>query len=361
MFKIRLDYARIEMERRGIDCLIVSPSSDLYYLIGYNGIAMERPTFFILTQKDMFLILPSFEVSNIDVKIRDNIICVPWTETENAYEKAKELLRGSSMYAGICNTAPSVMFYYLQKALPHFRWTIGGPIMTALRRVKSSEEIALLAEAQHRAGKALLRLLEHGIYGMRELEAGELLRRYCVDEGMIATGIGIVGSGINSAIPHHHTGNRVIEAGDVVLIDFGAEYKGYQADITRTVVVEHAPEGFEEIYDVVLRANNAAFKAIHSGMRCEELDRTAREVIETAGYGKNFTHRLGHGIGLDVHEEPYIVSGNTQELEVGNVFSVEPGIYIENRFGIRIEDIVAVTKDGAIRLTDVSHDILIVD
>ena len=361
MMKMRLDAMQTEMKRQGIDCLFVSPSSDLYYLTGYHGMAMERPTFLILTHEAAYLVLPHFEASNVDIKIRDYVTCVPWAETENAYEKAKCILGDSSMHVAINNTAPSVMFYNLRETFSDFQWTIAGPLTAKIRRVKSPAEIALLSEAQHRAGKALMRLLEQGICGMREREAGETLRQHCIEEGMDALGIGIVGSGINSAYPHHHTGDKIIGFGDVVLIDFGAGYNGYQSDMTRTVAVGSLPEGFDEIYNIVLRANQAAFQAICPGISCGDIDSAARDVIKTAGYDVYFTHRLGHGIGLDVHEDPYVVSGNQQKLEEGNVFSVEPGIYIENRFGIRIEDIVAVTGDGAIRLTDVPHDIMVID
>ena len=188
-----------------------------------------------------------------------------------------------------------------------------------------------------------------------------MLRQYCQDEGMLATAVGIVASGENSALPHYKTGGKLIAKGDAVVIDFGADYKGYQTDMTRTVAVKSIFGEFKDIYQIVLEANNRAFEAVRVGATYESIDAVARNVISDAGYGQYFTHRLGHGIGLDVHEHPYIVKGNQDTIKVGNVFSDEPGIYIKGRFGIRIEDIIAVTGEGPVRLTDVTREIKIVD
>jgi D-alanyl-D-alanine dipeptidase len=170
----------------------------------------------------------------------------------------------------------------------------------------------------------------------------------------------IVGSGPNGASPHHEAGDRVIQAGEAVVMDFGGFAAGYGSDMTRTVVVREPPEGLEEVYGLVRRAQQAAFETVRPGAACEDVDRVARAVIVDAGYGEAFFHRTGHGIGLETHEEPYIVAGNRTALEPGMTFSIEPGIYLPGRFGVRIEDIVAVTEDGATRLNEASRDLQVV-
>ena len=357
----RLLRARGEMRKLKIDCLAVTPASDLEYLTGYRGMAMERPTIFLLTQQRAYLVLPAFEEGNVSAETKRHVTCVPWQETENAYAVAAELIREPGLRAAIADQAPSFIFHQLMKTFPTWSWEIAGPLTAALRSRKEPEEIEKLKTASRLAGKALLRLLNEKLCGKTELETGEMLRAYCQAEGMRATSVGIVAAGENSALPHHETGNRVIREGDVLLIDFGADYCGYQSDMTRTVAVGRIPDGFEDIYRIVLEANERAFEAARPSIACETLDSVAREVIAEAGYGAYFTHRLGHGIGMDVHEHPYIIQGNSELIQAGNVFSDEPGIYLPGRFGIRIEDILAVTETGAVRLTDVTRDILIIE
>jgi len=361
MMESRLLRVREEMKNRKIDCLAITPSSDLEYLTGYRGMAMESPTIFLLTQRDAYLILPTFEEGNVSPESKRQVECVPWQETENAFTVAAGLMRQQGMYAAIADQAPSFIFHHLMKAFPTWSWEIAGPLTAALRSQKEPGEIENLRTANHPAGKALMRLFEEKLCGKTEIEAGEMLRAYCQAEGMKATSVGIVAAGENSALPHHTTGDRVIREGNVLLIDFGADYRGYQSDMTRTVAVRRIPDGFKEIYRIVLEANKRAFEAARPGVLCETLDSIARGVITEAGYGACFTHRLGHGIGMDVHEHPYITQGNKEPIRPGNVFSDEPGIYIPGRYGIRIEDILAVTETGAVRLTDTTRDILTID
>jgi Xaa-Pro aminopeptidase len=186
------------------------------------------------------------------------------------------------------------------------------------------------------------------------------LNQLMTERGM-APMFGICASGPNSASPHYNTGERVIEAGDAVIFDWGGELNGYLSDMTRTVVIGEPSDEYRKVYDIVLRANQAAFAAVRPGVPCEDVDRAARDVITDAGYGEHFIHRVGHGLGLDVHEEPYMVSGNTLPLAPGMVFSDEPGIYLDGKFGIRIEDTVVCTKDGAERINSAPRDLVVMD
>jgi Xaa-Pro aminopeptidase len=171
----------------------------------------------------------------------------------------------------------------------------------------------------------------------------------------------LVASGPNSALPHHRAGGRKIDRGDVVILDYGCRVGGYCSDITRTVVCGKATEEVKKVYEVVRRAQERGVKAVKKGAEAKEIDRAARSEIDGAGYGEYFIHRTGHGIGIDVHEEPYIVEGNALLLEEGMAFSVEPGIYIPGRFGVRIEDIVVVGMDGAERMNNAGHSLEVLD
>jgi Xaa-Pro aminopeptidase len=203
--------------------------------------------------------------------------------------------------------------------------------------------------------------LESGpIKGLTEAQAMQRLSDLMANEGMKPM-FGICASGPNSASPHYHTGDRVLEEGDSVVFDFGAELDGYLSDMTRTVYIGDPSDEYRKVYDIVLRANQAAFEAVAPGVACEEIDRAARDLITSEGYGEYFIHRVGHGLGLDVHEEPYLVSGNKTPLAVGNVFSDEPGIYIPGKFGIRIEDTVVCTETGGERLNTAPKDLTAMD
>lgn len=191
---------------------------------------------------------------------------------------------------------------------------------------------------------------------MTESEVGRIVNEK-MSKRSNAPASSLVQSGPNSAIPHGSASDRKIEPNDVLLIDGGTTVAGYKGDITITTVIGQPSERFKKIYDIVFRANRAAFDTARAGIPCESLDKTARELITSEGFGTYFTHRLGHGIGLEGHEHPYIVTGNTQKIETGMAFTIEPGVYILGEFGIRIEDDVAITKDGAERLSTVPREL----
>lgn len=212
---------------------------------------------------------------------------------------------------------------------------------------KDDVEIDLLRQAAHGVDRVMARIPTEVVFaGRSEAEVSRQLAALTVEEGHDTAEFGIVASGPNGASPHHHVGERVIEEGDIVVCDFGGRLGGYYSDSTRTFVVGEPTLDQDEVHDVVLAANEAGRAAVKPGVPCEEVDRVARQVIEDAGYGEYFVHRTGHGIGLEVHEHPYMVRGNDELLEPGMTFSVEPGIYVPDRFGVRIEDIVVCTEDG---------------
>ncbi|KMZ53472.1 M24 family metallopeptidase [Dorea sp. D27] len=359
--KKRIEDVRKVMGERQVDCLILAPSTDLYYVTGFCGLAMERPIFLIVRQEDACFILPRFEADNLQKEIKEQIPCILWQETEDPYEKAAACIGNKKLRIAAGDTMPNVMAYRLARKMEQVTWRLGQEVMEELRATKDATELEALTAAQQKSETALSRTLKQGLAGYTEREVALRLKGHLEEEGLVCQGMPLVASGQYGAMPHHQAEDIKICPKDAVIIDFGGSYEGYYSDITRTAAVGKPPEGFEEVYEIVRAANETAFKKAKPGVPCESLDESAREIIREAGYGQFFTHRLGHGIGLDIHEPPYIVAGNRSVLQEGNVFSNEPGIYLPGRFGVRLEDDLYVGPEEARCLTGLGHEILIVD
>ena len=250
----------------------------------------------------------------------------------------------------------------LREALPKANFSLASRVMVPLRMQKTPDEVHCLEEAGAIADGAFEEIIRSRLTGMTELALAAALEEAMKKRGAEKIAFEtLVASGPNSALPHHRAGRRRIEPGDVVVLDYGCRIQGYCSDITRTIVCKEGSKEIRAIYEVVERAQEKAVQGIRTGVKAEEVDGAAREEIAKAGYGERFIHRTGHGIGLDVHEEPYIAAGNHLELQEGMTFSVEPGIYLPGRFGIRIEDIVVVTQTGAQRMNRCTHALQIVE
>lgn len=364
IYQNRLARARALMEKKGVELLALTHSSDLLYLAGLTGHMMERLACLLVTQKDAFFVAPVFELGNLSPESAAMLDCHGWKDGEDPLVIVKKLV-GNCKTAAIGQSSPSWVLLRFMDLLPGCRWQSADQLLTELRILKDEEEFALLRQVQEKACSGLVKVTEHGVCGMTENQVFRLLSDYCAQAGVRVDG-GIVGSGPNSALPHHHNSDRVIGEGDVVCIDFIGDEPGigYKADTTRTFCVHHIPEGFEAVYDAVKRANQAAFEAAAPGAPCEAVDQAARKVITDAGYGEYFTHRLGHGLGLDAHEHPYMTAGNRDLIRPGYVFSDEPGIYIPGKYGVRIEDILYVTPQGPVRMTPtegpMSHELRVI-
>ncbi|HSK95936.1 MAG TPA: M24 family metallopeptidase, partial [Euzebyales bacterium] len=243
----------------------------------------------------------------------------------------------------------------LQHALPHSAYRSLTAALPMLRAVKDRHELERLAAAGAAADATYEEILHVRFAGRLETEVAAdlagLLRRF----GHEQVDFTVVGSGPNGANPHHEAGDRIIAPGDAVVLDFGGLMHGYGSDTTRTVSVGEPSAEVRTVHDIVRRAQQTAFEAVRPGVSCQEIDRTARRVITDAGFGEQFIHRTGHGIGVTTHEPPYLVEGEEQPLVEGMCFSIEPGIYLTGRFGVRIEDIVTVTADGGRRLNTTDH------
>ena len=362
IFAERLRRAQAELQQRDLDAVLVGPGSDLFYLLGFNAHLSERLNLLIVPKNGRpAYIAPVLEAPLVQNK-SDLVDIHAWAETESPSELAARVLAArSGAKLAVGDQLWSSFLLRLQTAIPGAGWTSANDVMRALRMSKDPYEIERLTEVARRTDEAWGEFVEGGpISGLTETEAMSRLAGLTKAKGLGEIW-GICASGPNAASPHHHTGDRVIQEGDSVIFDWGGILDGYHSDITRTVFIGAPSDEQRKVYEIVMRANQATYDVVKPGIPCEELDKAARDVITEAGYGPAFLHRVGHGLGLDVHEEPYLVGGNTMPLSVGMCFSDEPGIYLEGNFGVRIEDAVICTETGAKRLNEASREITVMD
>ena len=350
------------MAPEGVDLVIVTPSADLQYLAQLGTHTSERPTMLAIpSEGKAVLVVPRFEAPL--AAHLDEVTLVTYQETENPYALLADNLNleASGPHIAISDRAWAAFLLRLQETFPDARFRAASPLLARLRMIKSPEELDLLERAGAMVDAAFARIVRTPFAGRSERQVAATLAGFLEEQGLDTADWGpIVASGPNAASPHHLTGGREIREGDAVVLDFGGSLNGYQADTTRTVHVGEADEEFRTVYDAVRRALEAGVEAARMGAAAEDVDRATRSTIEASGFGPHFLHRTGHGIGLDVHEEPYIVAGNRLILEPGMTFSVEPGIYLEGRYGVRVEDIVQVTDGAARRFNNSNHDLEVV-
>ena len=283
-----------------------------------------------------------------------------WDETEDPVSMVVEQLAGTEVVA-VGDQTWAVFLIGLQDAFPGTRFIPAAPITRALRMRKDAEEISLLRAAAAATDRVVDRLAATRFSGKTERQLAATVAEWALEEGHDVAGLAIVGSGPNAASPHHSPSDRTIERGDTVVVDFGGRIGGYCSDTTRTFVVGEPSTEVEDAYRVLEEAQRTGVEAVRPGVPAAEIDAATRAVIDRAGMGDLFVHRTGHGIGLEVHEHPYIVSGNDMALEPGMAFSVEPGLYADGRWGMRIEDIVTVTPNGVERLNQSDRRLYVVE
>jgi Xaa-Pro aminopeptidase len=349
--------------QRGLAGVIVTPGPDLVWLTGYQPTAItERLTMLVLsTDNEPTLLVPILERPDVEgAEGAGSVSLVDWPDGTNPYEIASPLLRPDGEF-GISDSAWAMHLLGLQRALPQSRYRSLTESLPMMRAVKDDNELMRLAAAGEAADSAYGEIVQKRVAGRRETEVAadlaDLLRQF----GHEQVDFTVVGSGPNGANPHHEAGDRVIEPGDAVVLDFGGLRYGYGSDTTRTVCVGEPTSEIREVHEVVRQAQQAGVDAVRPGVSCQEIDRAARKVITEAGFGGQFIHRTGHGIGVTTHEPPYMVEGEEQSLVPGMCFSVEPGIYLAGRFGVRIEDIVTVTEGGGRRLNNTDHGLRVVE
>jgi Xaa-Pro aminopeptidase len=366
-FADRLHRVRARMAEVGVDAVLLSVGPDLPYLTGYEAMPLERLTMLVVPRDEQAtLLVPRLEAARV-VERSEDFTMLPWGETDHPVSIVAGLVAQTGCLA-IGDRTWARFLVDLQVALPRATWTKASTVLGPLRARKDAAEIEALRRAGAAADRvaAQLQAGEIPLRGRTEADVSKHLGRRLMAEGHHRVNFAIVAGGPNAASPHHEPGGRVIADGDAVLCDFGGTMfdehgVGYCSDITRCITLGEPSPELRAAYDVLFEAQQAAVDAATLGTTCEEVDATARRIIEVAGWGEQFFHRTGHGIGIEEHEDPYIVTGNREPLAAGHAFSIEPGIYVEGRFGIRLEDIVVATEQGPERLNDADHRLVVVD
>ncbi|MFD0317980.1 aminopeptidase P family protein [Streptomyces flavalbus] len=362
-YRARMERAARAATDVGLAGLLVAPGPDLVWLTGYAPPAVtERLTLLVLAAgRTPTLVVPALEAPDAAkaagapaLTLRD------WTDGVDPYAATADLLGAGGRF-GISDNAWALHLLALQQAVPGTSYAALTTALPMLRAVKDAAELDLMAAAGAAADATFEEIRKVPFSGRRESEVAadlaDLLRRFGHDQ----VDFTIVASGPNGANPHHEAADRVIRHGDMVVLDFGGLRDGYGSDTSRTVHVGEPSDEERRVHDLVREAQEAGFRAVRPGVACQEVDRAARAVISDAGYGEYFIHRTGHGIGVTTHEPPYMIEGEELPLVPGMCFSVEPGVYLPGRFGVRIEDIVTVTEDGGRRLNDTTREMVVVD
>jgi Xaa-Pro aminopeptidase len=350
------------MTDRGADALLLSLGADLPWLTGYAAMPLERLTMLVLpVDGPATLVVPALEAPRVE-EDPEIFALRPWAEWEDPVDLVAGLVGGRTRLL-ISDRTWATFLLRLQQRLPGATWQPASTVTSRLRAVKDDHEVEALAAAAAAADRVATQLVAGRIrlIGRSEAEVSADIGRRLIDEGHQRVNFAIVGSGPNSASPHHDAGPRRIGPGEAVVCDFGGTMNGYCSDITRTVFTGEPPEEFRQLYAVLRDAQAAAVASAAVGTPCEGVDAVARGIISEAGYGPCFIHRTGHGIGLEEHEDPYIVAGNDLALVPGHAFSVEPGIYVSGVFGARLEDIVVAQENGPRPLNAVDHGLAIVE
>jgi len=347
-----IDRTRAALAPAALDALLVSPGADLRYLTGYEAKQLERLTCLVVPASgEPFLVVPALELPAAQVVPGLDVELVAYSETDDAYGLVAERLPSTVARVAVDNHMWAEKVLAFRRALPGADQALAGAVLADLRMRKTADEVESLDRAARAIDEVHGRMGEWLRPGRTEREVAADIAEAIVAAGHATADFVIVASGPNGASPHHDVSDRVIQPGDPVVVDIGGRMPdGYCSDCTRTYAVGEPPEEFQRYYEVLLRAQRTQTDAVRPGITANDLDAIGRDIITEAGYGEYFIHRTGHGIGLEVHEEPYIVAGSRRPLEPGMAFSVEPGIYLPGRHGARIEDIVVCSDDGGRRL-----------
>lgn len=358
----RLTRLRDTMKEEGVDLVALGPGAHLAWLTGLHPHADERPLLLAVTQDYAGMLMPALEADS--ARQHTDLPFHTWSDDQGPDAALADLLAAAGATGAqslvLDETMRADHAALVQDALPGARRQFTAGTVGALRMRKDAEEYAALKRNARSADTAMQTAWAAMKPGMSERDVAAIVRESFKDQGATPL-FSIVGAGGNGAFPHHQTGDTVLKEGDAVVMDIGGGMDGYSSDITRMAVIGHAPDGYEEIHGIVERAVQAAMAAARPGVRAHAVDDAARGVITEAGYGEYFVHRTGHGMGVEVHETPYITAASQTVLDEGMVFSIEPGIYLPGRFGIRLEDIVILRADGPEVFSDLPRDLKVID
>lgn len=372
-YRERLDRIVRATAEAGFDALLVGVGPDLRYLTGYEALPLERLTMLVIAPGDdpIRLVVPRLEEPAARAGCRTEIPVVTWEETDSPHALVASIVHdragAGALRLGVSDRLWAFHLLQLQRALPGAGFESATRALRTLRITKDADEIALLRLAALAADRVVAQIAAGRLVGRTEADVAREVRDRLIAEGHDEALFAIVASGPNSASPHHEASERVIRAGEPIVLDIGGTLGGYGSDITRTLWVTGGDaargpdEEFRHLFGVLFAAQEKGTRAVRPGVACEAIDAAARGVIDAEGYGEAFFHRTGHGIGLEGHEDPYLIAGNSEPLAQGMAFSVEPGIYLSGRYGARIEDIVVCGPDGPIVLNEVARDLHVVD
>jgi Xaa-Pro aminopeptidase len=370
-FAARLALAADEAGARGADALLIGVGADLRYLSAYEAMPLERLTMLVIVPGHApAIVVPRLERAAAEQGLRADVEILAWDEGADPYalviDHVEARRPGAARFA-VSDTLIAMHLLRLQALRPDARFELASRVLRELRMIKDRDEIAFLTLAAHAADRVVASTAAGRLIGRTEADVAREVQARLIEEGHELGLFAIVGSGPNSASAHHDASDRVIGAGEPIVLDIGGVLGGYGSDITRTLWVTggdptKGPDArFQELFGVLHAAQAAATRAVRPGVACEAIDAAARRPIEAAGFGEGFFHRTGHGIGLEGHEDPYLIAGNRLPLREGMTFSVEPGIYLVGEYGARIEDIVVCGPDGPIVLNEAPTELCVVD
>ncbi len=357
----RLNRLREAMQHENVELCVLGPGAHLAWLIGVRPHADERPLLFCLTQNYAGFLMPSLEAES--ARKQTELPFHTWSDAEGPESALAECLvaAGASQATSIVldETMRADFAALILDSLPNADRQFTASTVGALRMRKDASEFDILKRNALCADSAMQAAWSTMKVGMSELDVADIVRESFKSQGAQPL-FNIIGTGGNGAYPHHHTGEAVLQHGDIVVMDIGGGMNGYSSDITRMVCMGNPPEAYAKVHSVVESAVQAALHAAKPGVKAHEVDDAARKVITDAGYGEFFMHRTGHGMGVEIHETPYITSSSQTILEEGMVFSIEPGIYLQKQFGLRLEDIVILRNDGPEVLSELPRDLQII-
>ncbi len=347
IYRERINKLQDKLEETSACFALLTPSPNFQYLAGYDYLMRERLVALLIPRgSEPFIVAPAFEVADHSHNTWIKHF-IPWEEDEDPYLKIKNELSiaGENPIILLDENLPLGVYWKLEQMFTGFKNASSiTPIINEMRLLKSEAEVSLMRKAGKIIDLAVMKAFNNAELGMTELEVQQLVHNEILRNGGTPT-FAAIQFGENSALPHADSSIRELRKGDIVLMDCGCSLDGYNTDMTRVGVFGNATEEMKRLYSIVLRAEETSIEKIAKGMACGTADGIARRIISDEGYGDYFTHRLGHGIGLEVHEPPYLVRGSSMTLNLGMCHSIEPGIYLEDKFGIRIEDLVCIRED----------------
>ncbi len=355
----RLRLLRDFMVEKGVDLAAFGPAANMRYLAGYASHADERLCLLLVSPRETRVVVPALNAEEWIAYTQ--LPLYTWADADGPATALEEALTGlGDIDKLVVDDVMRADFLLPLMAATRPRETLPlAALNIPLRLRKSTAEIEALAKAAAQADRAMQAGMDACRPGASEQQVAWAVEEAFRLDGAEEVCFTLVASGPNGAFPHHHSGERVLQTGDAIILDIGASLDGYKSDITRMVFLGEPDREFLNAYAAVLKANEAGRAAVKPGATAESVDRAARGTLEAAGYGEYFVHRTGHGLGLDIHEPPWVMDGNDAVLEEGMVFSIEPGVYLPGKFGVRIEDIVVVTPTGVRNLTGFDHDLVV--